>query len=101
VAVELYIFHINRKEDDMNLHDEIAEVAQELCAARGCMPGQALNDWLNAERIVLARHAGQEIEEPEEEDSSEETAAARGEQARGTEGTEAEENQEAEFDRVA
>jgi hypothetical protein len=101
MAGERYIFHINRKEDDMNLHEEIAAVAQELCAARGCKPGQALNDWLDAERIVFARHAGQEIEEPEGEDSSEETAAAQGEQARGAEGTEAEENQEAEFDRVA
>jgi Protein of unknown function (DUF2934) len=85
----------------MNLHDEIAAIAYELCATRGCVPGQALDDWLNAERIVLAKHAGQAIEEPEEEYGSEETAAAEGEQSRGTEGTESEENQEIEFDRVA
>ncbi|MDA8156740.1 MAG: DUF2934 domain-containing protein [Actinomycetota bacterium] len=52
----------------MDLHDEIAAVAYELFEARGCVDGLALDDWLNAENIVLARHAGQEIEEPEEEE---------------------------------
>jgi hypothetical protein len=80
----------------MNLHDEIAAVAYELYEARGCIPGRDLDDWLEAERIVLARHAGQEIEEPEEEDSSQEEAAAEGEKAKG--GEEAEENQENEFE---
>jgi len=60
----------------MNLHDEIAAVSYELHEARGSISGRDLDDWLEAERIVLARHAGQEIEEPEEEDSSQgETAA--------------------------
>jgi hypothetical protein len=49
----------------MNLHDEIATVAQELFEAKGRVCGHALDDWLNAEEIVLARHAGQELEEPE------------------------------------
>jgi hypothetical protein len=58
----------------MNLHDEIAETAYELFVARGCVHGCDLDDWLNAERFVLARHAGQEIEEPEDVDVLEEIA---------------------------
>jgi len=58
----------------MNLHDEVAVVAYELFKSRGCIPVRDLDDWLDAERIVLARHAGQEIEEPEEEDGPDETA---------------------------
>lgn len=80
----------------MNLHDEIAAVAYELYEVRGYIPGRDLDDWLDAERIVLARHAGQEIEEPEEEDSSQEEAVAEGEKAKG--GEETEENQETDFE---
>ena len=80
----------------MNLHDEIAAVAYELYEARGCVAGRDFDDWLDAERIVLARHAGQEIEEPEEEDSSQGEAAAEGEEAK--EGEETEENQESDFE---
>lgn len=58
----------------MNLHDEISKVAYDLYLRRGCVHGHDLDDWLEAERIVLARHAGQEIEEPEaEEQTGEET----------------------------
>ncbi len=56
----------------MNLHDEIARVAYELYLKRGCVHGHDLDDWLEAELIVLSRHAGQEIEEPEEESPAEE-----------------------------
>lgn len=49
----------------MNLHEEIAKVAYELYLKRGCVHGHDLDDWLEAERIVLARQAGQEIEEPD------------------------------------
>ena len=80
----------------MNLHDEIAAVAYELYETRGCIAGRDLDDWLDAERIVLARRAGQEIEEPEEEDISPGEAAAEGEKAK--EGEETEENQESEFE---
>jgi len=80
----------------MNLHDEIAGVAYELYEARSGIPGQDLDDWLDAERIVLARHAGQEIEEPEEEESSEGGAAAEDEKPK--EGGETEENQESDFE---
>ncbi|MFN3395622.1 MAG: DUF2934 domain-containing protein [Thermodesulfovibrionales bacterium] len=56
----------------MNLQEEIAKVAYELYLRRGCVHGHDLDDWLEAERIVLARHSGQEIEEPEVEVSEEE-----------------------------
>lgn len=59
----------------MNLHGEIARVAYELFESRGCIHGCDLDDWLEAERIVLGRHAGQEIEEPEDVDISDEIAA--------------------------
>jgi hypothetical protein len=74
----------------MNLHDEIAAVAYELFETRGCVHGHDLDDWLDAERTVLGRHAGQEIEEPEEEDISEETATVK----EPEEKTDAEENEE-------
>ncbi len=77
----------------MNLHDEIAAVAYELFKARGCSPVRDLDDWLEAELIVLARHAGQEFEEPEEEDGPEETAEVK--RTKAFEESDAEENQEA------
>lgn len=58
----------------MNLHEEIAKVAYDLYEARGCVHGWDLDDWLEAERIVLAGHAGQDIEEPEDVDILEEIA---------------------------
>jgi len=64
----------------MNLYDEIAEVAYELFEAKGCVVGCDLDDWLNAERIVLSRHAAQEIEEPEDMDISDEMAAIQDEE---------------------
>ncbi len=51
----------------MNMHDEIALVAYELFEGRGFVHGYDLDDWLNAERIVLTGHSGQDMEEPEEE----------------------------------
>jgi hypothetical protein len=78
----------------MNLHDEVATVAYELFKSRGCIPVRDLDDWLDAERIVFARHAGQDLEEPEEEDGPEETAEK--EKIKASE--ESEENQEASFD---
>ena len=61
----------------MNLHDEIETVAFVLFESKGCIHGCDLDDWLDAERIVLGRHAGQENEEPDEEELSEETATAK------------------------
>ncbi len=40
------------------LQEEIAKVAYELYEKRGRSPGCHLDDWLEAERIVRARHAG-------------------------------------------
>ena len=36
--------------------EEVARVAYELFERRGCTPGRELEDWLEAERIVRARH---------------------------------------------
>lgn len=77
----------------MNIHDEVAVVAYELFEARGCVPCRELDDWLDAERIVLARHAGQDIEEPEEEEGLEETAEVK--KTKASEESDVEENQEA------
>jgi hypothetical protein len=66
----------------MNLHDEIAAVAYELFESRGCSYGCDLDDWLSAEKIVLGRHAGQEIEEPEEEEGTEGIATVNVEKVR-------------------
>ncbi len=52
----------------MNLHDEIAVVAYGLYVSRGQAPGRDFDDWLDAERVVLGMHSGQENEEPDEED---------------------------------
>jgi hypothetical protein len=80
----------------MNLQDDIAAVAYELYEARGRIPGWDLDDWLDAERIVLAKHAGQEIEEPEEEGGPEETAEE--EKTKASEKSDDEENPENDFE---
>ena len=56
----------------MNLQGEIAKVAHELYEKSGCLVGRDLDNWLDAERIVLTRHASQELEEPEEATTPEE-----------------------------
>ncbi len=53
----------------MNLQEEIAMVARELYEKSGRIEGRDRENWLEAERIVLARHASQDIEEPEGEES--------------------------------
>ncbi|MBM4129308.1 MAG: DUF2934 domain-containing protein [Nitrospira sp.] len=40
----------------MSLHDEIAKVAAELYEKSGRIEGRDLENWLEAERIVMARH---------------------------------------------
>ncbi len=52
----------------MNLHEEIARMAYKLYEESGCSGGRDCENWLNAERIVLMRHASQDIEEPEGEE---------------------------------
>jgi len=39
------------------IHEEIARVAYELYEKRGRAHGHELEDWLDAERIVMERHA--------------------------------------------
>lgn len=41
--------------DDRLRHQRIAEKAYELYQRRGCCHGQDLDDWLEAERLVLAK----------------------------------------------
>ena len=52
----------------MNLHEEIAKIAYLLYEKSGCIDGRHRENWLDAERIVLTRHASQDIEEPEGEE---------------------------------
>lgn len=44
----------------MDLHEEIRKVAYELYEKSGCRGGRELENWLEAERIVMARRAQQE-----------------------------------------
>lgn len=44
----------------MKLYDEIARIAYELYEKSGRLGGRELDNWLEAERIVMARHAEQE-----------------------------------------
>jgi hypothetical protein len=53
----------------MNLQEEIAIVARELYEKSGRVEGRDRENWLEAEKIVLARHAGQDFEEPEGEEA--------------------------------
>ena len=53
----------------MDLHEEIARKAFELYKKKGCPEGRDVENWLDAERIVLSRHAGQDMEEPEGEET--------------------------------
>jgi hypothetical protein len=68
----------------MNLQEEIANVARELYEKSGRIEGRDRENWLDAERIVLSRHASQDMEEPEGEEAliEEETIA---EEVEGTE----------------
>ena len=58
----------------MNLQEEIAKVAHELYEKSGCINGRDVQNWLEAEKIVFSRHAGQDLEEPEGEESFPEEA---------------------------
>ncbi|MDI6791094.1 MAG: DUF2934 domain-containing protein [Thermodesulfobacteriota bacterium] len=40
-----------------NMGHEIAKVAYELWEKGGCVPGRDLENWLEAERIVITRYA--------------------------------------------
>lgn len=48
--------------DDTLRHQRIAEKAHELYECRGCCHGRDLDDWLEAERIVLSEIESQSPE---------------------------------------
>lgn len=47
-----------------NIGHEIAKVAYELWEKGGCIPGKDLENWLEAERIVMSRYS--EMSKPKE-----------------------------------
>lgn len=49
----------------MKWHDEIAKIARELYEKSGRKEGCDLDNWLEAERIVMARYKEQEKREAE------------------------------------
>jgi transposase len=51
----------------MNLHNEIKKMAYELYQKRGKAEGHDLDDWFEAERIIVAQHR---VEEKLEAESS-------------------------------
>jgi len=59
------------------LHNEIAEVAYQLYVKRGRVHGNAEQDWLAAEKIVLSRHSatGQESTDTPKKTAKKRTAA--------------------------
>ncbi len=44
----------------MKLYDEIARIAYDLYEKTGRMDGRELDNWLEAERVVMSLHAEQE-----------------------------------------
>jgi hypothetical protein len=55
----------------MNLQEEIAKTAYELYKNSGCVEGRDFENWLEAERLVLAVRAGPELVQNEEVRNSE------------------------------
>ncbi len=51
------------------MHEEIARIAYVLYEKSWYINGRDFENWLDAERIVLTRHASQDIEEPEGEET--------------------------------
>jgi hypothetical protein len=47
---------VNGRMDDQPIHERIAERAYELYQKRGQSHGKDLDDWLEAERLVLSEH---------------------------------------------
>ncbi|MCX7913057.1 MAG: DUF2934 domain-containing protein [Thermodesulfovibrionales bacterium] len=50
----------------MDLKEEISKVAYELYVKSGCIPGRDMDNWLEAERIVMERYKSVSIETAEE-----------------------------------
>jgi len=53
----------------VNLHDKIAQMAYELYEKSGKVEGRDLGNWLEAERIVMAQHRGEEKQKAESSSS--------------------------------
>lgn len=49
--------------DKSKLQDEIAKVAYGLFERRGRVPGYEVQDWLDAERIVMSRREASDVKE--------------------------------------
>lgn len=58
----------------MNIRDEIARTAHELYLKSGCVSGRDLENWVEAERIVKARHEAAQSHKKNPEASVEEPA---------------------------
>ena len=54
----------------MKWYDEIAKLARELYEKSGSMEGRDLDNWLEAESIVMERYKKQEILEAEQSSSN-------------------------------
>ena len=71
--------------DNAGLQEEIAKVAYELYERRGRVPGYAAQDWLDAERIVMARHNAADVKEgaPKAKKAAAKPASPRGRKSTG------------------
>jgi Protein of unknown function (DUF2934) len=70
VSLNAFIL-LRRDEMENKLREEIAKVAFDLHQKRGLVHGSDMQDWLEAERIVMARH-----ENPEKKESKKASKAA-------------------------
>ncbi len=68
----------------MDRHEEIRKVAYELYEKNGCRGGHELQNWLEAERIVMARHAREE-KKPEAPAAARKATKTAGKSGGGTE----------------
>jgi hypothetical protein len=62
-------------EVNMDLRDEIANMAYELYKNSGCIEGRDEENWLEAERIILAR---QRLEPEEQQSQKKQVKRSRG-----------------------
>jgi len=60
------------------LEEEIRMVAYELYVKSGCIPGRDLDNWLEAERMVLAKYGMLSEEKTPEEEASQVEEKLRG-----------------------
>jgi hypothetical protein len=68
--------------DKSRLQEEIAKVAYGLFERRGRIPGYEVQDWLDAERIVMSRRQTAEVREESPKTARKKTAGApKGEKA--------------------